>query len=342
MHCAAPRVLVLSHREGDASVSEAFGTRLRQQRERRHITLEAIAVQTKIKVSHLEGLERGDLSDWPSGIFRRAFVRAYAAAIGLDPDAIVRECAEVHPDPEEVVVDETEDAPSTRFGFLLRAGRGSIERLRSRGNERSDLDRPPSTRHATPAAEAAAPIAEAAPAAEPAPVEEPAPPVAALASWAPDLTAAAQLCTDLARMHTDEPGCVEPMLAEAARILDAAGVVVWVWQPEAARLRAVWAHGYSDALVGQLPALRPDAPNVTAAAFRSSQTCVVNSGDGDTGAVTAPLPTPDGCIGVLAMEFRNGHEREDSTRALAAMFAALLARAVVAARPVAAVDRRLA
>ena len=62
-----------------------FGARLRQQREERGITLSLIAGQTKIKMSLLEGLERDDLAHWPPGIFRRAYLRAYAHAVGLDP-----------------------------------------------------------------------------------------------------------------------------------------------------------------------------------------------------------------------------------------------------------------
>ena len=60
---------------------ESFGARLRQRREDQQIELSAIAEQTKIKLSLLEGLERDDVSRWPSGIFRRAFIRAYAHAI---------------------------------------------------------------------------------------------------------------------------------------------------------------------------------------------------------------------------------------------------------------------
>src|SRR6266567_614617 len=82
---------------------ESFGARLRETRERQHVALSTIGEQTKIKVSLLEALERDDVSHWPSGIFRRAFVRAYAHAIGLEPDVVVREFLELHPDPIEVV-----------------------------------------------------------------------------------------------------------------------------------------------------------------------------------------------------------------------------------------------
>src|SRR4026207_1877737 len=86
-------------------MSDSFGRRLRQRRERQEIALVTIAEQTKIKVSLLEALERDDVSHWPSGIFRRAFVRAYAHAIGLEPDAVLRDFLELYPDPAEVSPD---------------------------------------------------------------------------------------------------------------------------------------------------------------------------------------------------------------------------------------------
>jgi transcriptional regulator with XRE-family HTH domain len=73
--------------------------RLRRERERRQIALTSISANTKISASLFEALERGDVSRWPSGIFRRSFIRAYAAAIGLDPDTVAREFLEQFPDP---------------------------------------------------------------------------------------------------------------------------------------------------------------------------------------------------------------------------------------------------
>ena len=57
-------------------MTDSFGTRLRRQRERRQVSLADIAAHTKIKASLFEELERDDASHWPSGIFRRSFVRA--------------------------------------------------------------------------------------------------------------------------------------------------------------------------------------------------------------------------------------------------------------------------
>lgn len=77
----------------------SLGARLRRERERRQIALSSIAANTKISVALFEGLERDDVSRWPSGIFRRAFIRAYAEAIGLDAGAVTREFLDLFPDP---------------------------------------------------------------------------------------------------------------------------------------------------------------------------------------------------------------------------------------------------
>jgi transcriptional regulator with XRE-family HTH domain len=73
------------------SASRSFGEALRRQRERRGIALKTIAEQTKIGSSFLASLERGDCAKWPGGIYSRAWIRAYATAIGLDPDEVGRQ-----------------------------------------------------------------------------------------------------------------------------------------------------------------------------------------------------------------------------------------------------------
>jgi transcriptional regulator with XRE-family HTH domain len=79
----------------------SFGARLRFERERRKVTIAEIAESTKILGALLEGIENDDVSRWPTGFYRRAFMRAYASAIGLDPDATVKEFIERFPDPED-------------------------------------------------------------------------------------------------------------------------------------------------------------------------------------------------------------------------------------------------
>jgi cytoskeletal protein RodZ len=68
-----------------------FGARMKRAREAQGISLRQIADTTKLSVRALEALERGDISLLPGGIFSRAFVRAYASEIGMDPEQTVRE-----------------------------------------------------------------------------------------------------------------------------------------------------------------------------------------------------------------------------------------------------------
>ena len=53
--------------------------------------MKQIANATKISNAALEALERNDISKLPGGIFSRAFVRSYAAEVGLDPEETIRE-----------------------------------------------------------------------------------------------------------------------------------------------------------------------------------------------------------------------------------------------------------
>jgi transcriptional regulator with XRE-family HTH domain len=73
-----------------------LGAYLRAERERRGIALRAISEDTKVSLPLLEGLESDDISRWPGGIFRRAFVRAYAESVGLDPDEVFRRFEQQH------------------------------------------------------------------------------------------------------------------------------------------------------------------------------------------------------------------------------------------------------
>lgn len=66
-----------------------LGAQLKRARDERGMSLSDIANRTKISVTALEALERNDLSKLPGGIFGRAFVRAYAGELGLDPDKTV-------------------------------------------------------------------------------------------------------------------------------------------------------------------------------------------------------------------------------------------------------------
>jgi transcriptional regulator with XRE-family HTH domain len=362
-------------------MSESFGARLRRRREDQGIALDAIAEETKIKLSLLEGLERDDVSRWPAGIFRRAYLRAYAHAIGLDPDAVVREFLDVHEEPSEdllmAALAETTAAgrggPPTRLRYIVGSAMESLSRFRR--------SQPPgdSLRHASPQPsigggveldepmdeapafvpdavsgsiaaaagggavpgvpdsvvsderaevpwappEAAEGLSEPA-AIPPAPAEPQQAGDALVGAGTPtDFLALAQLCTEIARVATEHD--LQPLLGEAARILDATGLILWVSDTRGAELVPALVHGYSDKVIAQLPRVRREADNPTAAAFRLGRTCV-SKGGGRTGALVVPLPTPDGCAGVLALELQHGGEQRSDVHAAATIVAAALAQ----------------
>jgi transcriptional regulator with XRE-family HTH domain len=329
----------------ERKMPDSFGGRLRQRREEQQITLSAIAEQTKIKQSLLEALERDDVSHWPAGIFRRAFIRAYALAIGLNPDEVVREFLEIHPDPIEEVVtasmmalgadEAARSGPPTRLRYLVGSAIGSLARRRQ-GPAPEELVPPAPVRVEVPA-----PAVETAPRAvsqpSPASVDVSRAPVvdhtAAVvpAASEPDLEAVARLCTDLGRVEST--GDVQSRLQEAAGILEAVGVIVWVWDELAAGLRPALAYGYSDTVLAQLPTVRPDADNATAAAFRAGELCAINGSDQTNGALVAPLLTPRGCAGVLAIELPHGSEGKSSVRAVVTIMAAQLSQLMCAGQP---------
>jgi cytoskeleton protein RodZ len=68
-----------------------IGSRLQNAREQRGLALQEIAGSTKVPVRALSAIEHGDFGRLPGGVFRRAYLRAFAAAVGLDADEIVRE-----------------------------------------------------------------------------------------------------------------------------------------------------------------------------------------------------------------------------------------------------------
>jgi cytoskeleton protein RodZ len=397
---------------------ESFGARLRQRREERQIALTSIADETKIKLSLLEGLERDDVSHWPSGIFRKAYLRTYAHMIGLDPDETLREFLELYPEPGDVfeqaavALAETGDGPRrigppTRLRNMVDSAIGSLARLRRpAGVEDTSVPQPATRLGVRPAIETALPSPPSAPVAvatletddldqlspgpDPAPITQPIqavatvpvsvpallkpadlgetapvgarpeqlafnpplrvsapmpqaetvvidavdPPVVAPAPApvqdppAPnrDLDAIAGLCTALARVVDRNE--IQQLLQEAAHELNAIGIIVWTWDTIADELRPALVHGYSSKVLAQLPPVRREADNVTAAAFRSGQTCEMKGGSDTSGALVVPLLTAEGCVGVLALELQPGTAQTRSNRAVATILASVLGQLV--------------
>ena len=67
----------------------SLGGYLRQERERRNISLESIANATRIPLQNLIALERDDFHLLPAQVFVRGFLRTYASYLGIDPKKVL-------------------------------------------------------------------------------------------------------------------------------------------------------------------------------------------------------------------------------------------------------------
>ena len=330
-------------------MEQTLGARLRSQRESQRVALATIAEETKINAALLEGLERDDVSRWPGGLFRRAYVRTYAQKIGLDPEQVLRDFLAVHPDPvestspvEAIAQNADTKRPRTRIGLMLA---GLAQRRPQRAHHvqhrtvTADMfavdERAPVVARATPdvpefqpSAEPEAPVETAADAA-PAPKLVMIPSLDAALESRRDVracersvAAAARLCTRIACVRDDQD--LGSVLEDAVSVLDARGVILWIWDPDRDALFPGLAHGYPAELLGRLPEVDRLADNAIAAAFCCGQKQVVHGTSDATGAFVAPLLTPDGCVGALALEFANGGEQHDLVQALATILTAQL------------------
>ena len=79
------------------SPQETFVTRLRRHRQKCRISLDELAHDTRVKKELLEALENNDLSQWPRGLYARAWIRSYAWVVGMDPDDTVDEFCRLFP-----------------------------------------------------------------------------------------------------------------------------------------------------------------------------------------------------------------------------------------------------
>jgi hypothetical protein len=134
----------------------------------------------------------------------------------------------------------------------------------------------------------------------------------------------AELCTDFGRIR--DLSDLKDLLARAAKTMDASGIVVWLGSTSGADLQPIVSHGYSPALIARMPAVPRTGDNAAAAAYRTGALQIVLSRPGGSpGALVAPLLTPEGCVGALSAEIRNGGEASQAVQSLAVIFAAHLA-----------------
>jgi hypothetical protein len=141
---------------------------------------------------------------------------------------------------------------------------------------------------------------------------------------APMIKDASEICTEFGRVA--DQGDLVKVLGRAADLMDASGLVVWMGNTSGSDLRPAVAHGYAPQALAKMPAVPKSANNAAAAAYRTGALQIVLARPGTaSGALVAPLLTPDGPIGALSAEIKGRGETSDATQALEVLFAAQLA-----------------
>jgi cytoskeleton protein RodZ len=69
------------------------GRDLRQERERRGLTLEQVAKATRFSVRHLQSLEADLFDELPGGVLRKGLIRSYCQHLGVDDEVWVERFA---------------------------------------------------------------------------------------------------------------------------------------------------------------------------------------------------------------------------------------------------------
>ena len=142
----------------------------------------------------------------------------------------------------------------------------------------------------------------------------------------PRLVTTAQICGELARVADEDQ--LPVLLLRASKVLDASGLIVWVPEPSRESLRPGISHGYDEKFITRMGRIHRDANNAVATAFRSSEIRTVPGDASTSGALIVPLTTSEGCVGVPSAEMKGGSEKDESSQALALIFAAQLATLV--------------
>ncbi|TKC18726.1 helix-turn-helix domain-containing protein [Robertmurraya kyonggiensis] len=68
-----------------------IGNRLKEARLEKGMSLDELQTATKIQKRYLQGIEDGNYNMMPGPFYVRAFIKHYAEAVGLDPDALFEE-----------------------------------------------------------------------------------------------------------------------------------------------------------------------------------------------------------------------------------------------------------
>lgn len=90
-----------------------IGSRLKEAREAKKLSLEDVQGKTKIQTRYLDAIEKGNFDIMPGAFYVRAFIKEYASAVGLDPEKLMEEHNNELPSPT--------DDPSIQYSRVQRS-----------------------------------------------------------------------------------------------------------------------------------------------------------------------------------------------------------------------------
>ena len=137
-----------------------IGARIKLAREARGRSHRQVADATKLSVRVVNAIELGHVNAMPTGIYRRAAVRAIAAEVGLEPESTLRAFLSEHPDDlpapgESLIVDTSEPRRSrvlqsamTLAGALVPIAAGIVYFSMFARHNRAVVATPPSSSRA--------------------------------------------------------------------------------------------------------------------------------------------------------------------------------------------------
>ena len=107
------------------SAQETVGSTLRQQREKKRMSIAEVSRVTRIPVSTLESIEKDHFDDLPGEVFVKGFLKSYATSLGLQADDVVarytasRRVSTVVPLPVASPVQAAREGQGRRFGVAI-------------------------------------------------------------------------------------------------------------------------------------------------------------------------------------------------------------------------------
>ena len=91
---------------------------VRSWRQRKGISLEAIAASTKLSTRQLDAIEAGDFERLPGGVYNTNYIKQYARAIGFDETSLLAYYNEISHPPAEYAA-----PPGSTWASFLRLHR---------------------------------------------------------------------------------------------------------------------------------------------------------------------------------------------------------------------------